>query len=125
MRAYDGAAMAIDATRLALEEERMARVPGIYFRDENGERRAKIDGTGLDVRELIAVYLAVERDRARWNAWFDWLSDAQLDAALAYYAAYPDEIDDYVERSARIEAYVMEHGPLVPPYPPELLALLR
>jgi hypothetical protein len=30
--------------------------------------------------------------------WFDWLTDEQLQTALAYYAAYPAEIDERLER---------------------------
>jgi uncharacterized protein (DUF433 family) len=79
--------------RRQLEAERQRRVPGIAFADGVDGRVPVIAGTGIQVFEVVGVYRAANGDRALVQRAFDWLSPAQLDAALAYYAAYPEEID--------------------------------
>ena len=39
------------------------------------------------------MYESLDREPARLREAFHWLTDAQVRAALAYYAAYPEEID--------------------------------
>jgi uncharacterized protein (DUF433 family) len=80
------------------EAEKMRRVSGIVFADGATGRRARIAGTGLEVFEIIGTYLAIDRDWNELRATYHWLSEEQLRAALAYYAAYPDEIDERIER---------------------------
>lgn len=75
------------------EAVRMRRVPGIVFVDSRTGRRPMVAGTGLDVWEVVASWLAVDRDPATFRDATDWLSDAQRAAALNYYALYPEEID--------------------------------
>src|SRR5215210_6658141 len=75
----------------------MHRVPGIVFMDGPAGRRASIAGTGLDVWEVIATFKSVVKDRRRLGASYEWLSDRQLSAALAYYELYPEEIDTRIE----------------------------
>ena len=60
-------------------------------------RRASIAGTGLDVWEVISTFKSVGADRERLEASYEWLSDRQLSAALAYYDLYPREIDARIE----------------------------
>lgn len=90
-------------TGQASETERMRRIPGIYFMDNAPLGRVPaIDGTGLGVWEIIQGYVSVDRD---WQALldaFDWLTPAQLGAALAYYEAFPDEIDGPIQENARL-----------------------
>lgn len=88
------------------EAERMQRVPGIVFVDGACGRRARIDGTGLDVFEVIKVYCETGGDRAELVEDFHWLSAAQLKAALDYNAAFPEEID---ARLALENALTPEH----------------
>jgi uncharacterized protein (DUF433 family) len=76
---------------------KMHRVPGIVFMDGPAGRRASIAGTGLDVWEVIATFKSVVKDRRRLGASYEWLSDRQLSAALAYYELYPEEIDTRIE----------------------------
>lgn len=78
---------------LLTEALRMRRVPGIAFTDSILGRRAVVAGTGIDVWEVIATWQAVERDEAPLRAAYDWLTPAQIRAALGYYQQYPDEID--------------------------------
>ncbi len=95
-----------EVTQDLLEEAiRMRKCPGIYFHDEPAGREAKIAGTGLGVWEIINVYKAVSNRAKTLKKHFHWLSDAQLKAALTYYHAWPDEIDDLIEdnESAALE----------------------
>jgi len=64
-------------------------------------RRASIAGTGLDVWEVIATFKSVGADRERLKASYEWLSDRQLSAALAYYGLYPQDIDARIEEEDR------------------------
>lgn len=77
----------------------MRRCPGILFADGPSGRRARVAGTRLEVWEVIATYKSLGRDFARLRRACHWLSEAQLRAALGYYAAYPAEIDELVERN--------------------------
>lgn len=75
------------------EAEKMRCVPGIFFATELGKRQPWIKGTGLDVAEIIQVYRDEDWNLDHLRESFDWLSGEQLQAALDYYAAYPDEIN--------------------------------
>jgi uncharacterized protein (DUF433 family) len=88
------------ANELIAEAVKMRRCPGILFADGPSGRRARITSTGLDVWEVIATYQGIERDVARLHRAYHWLSEAQLRAALGYYAAYPEEIDRQIARNA-------------------------
>jgi uncharacterized protein (DUF433 family) len=85
------------ASSLLREAVRMRRVPGIVFMDGPAGRRASIAGTGLDVWEVIATFKSVDGDYERLRASYEWLSDRQLSAALAYYERYPEEIDARID----------------------------
>jgi len=80
-------------TETVSEAERLRRVPGVYFGDEPAGRVAKVAGTGIDVWQIIQAYKGDGDDEALLAQAFHWLSPAQLSAALAYYRAFPDEID--------------------------------
>ena len=74
------------------EAVKMRRIPGIVFADSPSGRTARIGGSGLDVWEVIAEYQARGQEWDRLRQSFHWLSEAQLRSALAYAAAYPEEI---------------------------------
>ncbi|CAN5207940.1 hypothetical protein BH20GEM2_BH20GEM2_18450 [soil metagenome] len=92
---------------LTLLEEalRISRAPGIVFADAPTGRRAVVAGSGIDVWEVIASWRQLEGDYDRLRGSYDWLSEAQLRSALAYYELYPDEID---QRLAREEEWTQE-----------------
>ncbi len=83
------------ANELLAEAIRVRRVPGIVFVDGPSGRRAALAGTGLDVWEVIAVWQELNdgEDYSELRANFEWLSEAQLRTAVAYYKLYPSEID--------------------------------
>ena len=87
-------------TSLELEAEKMQRVPGIVFTDSLSGRVARVGGTGLEVWEVILNYRAVGEDWNELKECFHWLPDEQLRAAVAYYEAYPDEINALLEENA-------------------------
>jgi uncharacterized protein (DUF433 family) len=75
------------------EAKKMRLVPGSVFADEAGARVPRLAGTGLEVVEIIQVYLASERDMDVLKRAFPWLSPEQLQAALQYYTLFPDEVN--------------------------------
>ena len=80
------------------EAVRMRKAPGIVFLDGPSGRRAVIAGTGLDVWEVVSVWLDCGRSYDDLKQNFDWLTDAQLRAALSYYILYPHEVDRRIAR---------------------------
>ena len=102
-----GATFSEVATSLLREAVRMRRVPGIVFIDGPTGRRAAIGGTGLDVWEVSSTHKSVGGDRDRLRRSYEWLTERQLEAALGYYALYPEEIDARIERE---EYWTPERG---------------
>jgi uncharacterized protein (DUF433 family) len=88
------------ANELLAEGVKMRRIPGIVFADSPSGRVARISGTGLAVWELVAEFQALGQEWGRLRQAFHWLSEAQLRAALAYAAAYPEEIAAAVDDEA-------------------------
>jgi len=90
---------------LVSEAVKMRRCPGIIFVDGPSGRRAHLAGTGLDVWEVIALYRSLNQDDTRLQKAYHWLKPTQLRAALSYYLAYPQEID---ERMASNQQWTQE-----------------
>jgi uncharacterized protein (DUF433 family) len=88
-------------SELAEEAFRMRRHPGIAFAGPPGDRRARVEGTGLDVWEVIAVYRACREDIDRTRRALEHVTPRQIEAALRYYRAYPEEIDALVAENER------------------------
>ncbi len=89
------------AVELLTEATKMRRCPGIMFADGPTGRRARLAGSGLDVWEVIRTYQSLGREPSRLRHAYSWLSEAQIRAALGYYAAYPDEIDRRIAQDTR------------------------
>lgn len=94
--------------RSAEESARAERHPGIAFRGTEGSRRAWVPGTALDVWEIVAGYEEMGRERVLEESS---ISGDRLDAALAYYKAHPDEIDQKIEANSRPPEYWRERYP--------------
>ncbi len=88
------------AQRYVKEGLRTDEHPLIRFADGPAGRRARLQGTGLDVWEAIAVARDNDGDE---RATADYLEIAigLVQAAVAYYGAYPSEIDEWIELNAR------------------------
>ncbi|GAB4364980.1 MAG: hypothetical protein Kow00128_07140 [Deltaproteobacteria bacterium] len=97
LRRGRGATFSSLASELIAEAARMRRCPGVVFGDGPAGRRARIEGTGIDVWEVIASYLALGKDEKRLAKAYPWLSERQILAALGYYQTYPREIEDLIE----------------------------
>ncbi len=96
------------------EAEQMRRVPGIAFIDGTRGRVPVIEGTGIEVFEIVKTLRAVERDPHALTEAYHWLAPGQLHAALDYASAYPDEI---AARLAREDAITPEYLRAKHPWP--------
>jgi uncharacterized protein (DUF433 family) len=74
--------------------------PLIRFVDGPAGRRPRLQGTGLDVWEAISVVRDNDGDE-RAAAEYLAIPLGLMQAAVAYYGAYTDEIDDWIELNAR------------------------
>jgi len=88
---------------------KMRLVPGIVFADGPAGRRARVEGTGIEVFEVVQAYLAAGRDRDDLGQAFHWLDDRQVDAALAYFRQFPDDVEPFLFHSdEELEAFFEE-----------------
>lgn len=113
----DGRAAELGITRTTLAERfleegmRLVEHPGIVFTDgTQGERRATIAGTRLDVWMAVEVIRASDNS-LRGAADYLQIPVHWVEAAARYYAAHPDEIDEeirlndeFAEREMRLAA---------------------
>ena len=89
-----------NVTKDLLEEAiKMRRCPGILFAEGTSGRRARVAGTGIEVWEVIADYKSLSQDLKRLRKTYHWLSNEQIKAALGYYTAYPNEIDQLIKQN--------------------------
>jgi hypothetical protein len=89
------------AERYVDEGLRMDEHPGIEFRDGPAGRRASLK-RGLDVWELVMVFKDYERhggDATPAVAEHLNLSVSQVEAGLRYYAAFPEAVDEFIDRT--------------------------
>jgi uncharacterized protein (DUF433 family) len=97
-----------DVTQELLEEAlRMRQCPGIYFAHEPSGRTAKIGGTGLGVWEVVRD-LGKDQDAGRIRKAFPQLSQAQITAALMYYARHRDEVQAQIDANAALTPEAIE-----------------
>jgi hypothetical protein len=87
----------------ALTEEaaRMRRFPGIGFRDEDANRRAWVIGTGLDAWELIQMLQDYDGSVEQLLGSHENVTRRAVELAQAYYASYPEEIDEKIADNRR------------------------
>jgi uncharacterized protein (DUF433 family) len=77
----------------------MRRFPGIVFSDTLSGRRARLAGTGIEIWEIISIYLEVDEKFSRLQNAYHWLTENQLRAALGYYRLYRNDIDAIIKRN--------------------------
>jgi uncharacterized protein (DUF433 family) len=88
--------MAVMTRMSATEEALKARlVPGVGFRGDDDDRRARLIGSGLDVWQVIKAYRDADESFDRAVAETD-LAERELRTALSYYGHFPEEIDDFI-----------------------------
>lgn len=105
--ARDRRSVADVAQELLDEALRMRQCPGIYFADEPSGRTPKIGGTGLGVWEVVRDF-SKDQDADRIRAAFPQLSQAQITAALMYYARYRDEVQAQIDANAALTPEAIE-----------------
>src|SRR4030043_117893 len=89
------------AKDLLEEAIKMRRCPGILFAEGTTGRRARVAATGIEVWEVIATYRSVNKDLKRLRKAYHWFSNEQFKAALGYYAAYSQEIDELIKQNEK------------------------
>jgi uncharacterized protein (DUF433 family) len=84
------------AQRYVEEGLRHDRHPLVHFLDGPSGRRAALAGSGLDVWEVIATVRDNENDLEEASSYLG-VPLGLVQAAVAYYGEYPDEIDAEIE----------------------------
>jgi uncharacterized protein (DUF433 family) len=103
----DKAANAL-ANELLEEALKMRRCPGIIFSQGITGRRARIAGTGVEVWEVIYEYQIVGKNVEALKKALPHLAQRQLIAALSYYRAYPEEINELIQSNEAITSKTVE-----------------
>lgn len=90
--------------RKVVEEwTRLQEHPGIRFVDGPiGRRAALVEGP--DVWEVMMIVKDWDFQFERIKEAYPWLTDSKLATVLAYYEAYRDEIEGWLERNAQAAA---------------------
>jgi uncharacterized protein (DUF433 family) len=86
--------------RYVEEGLRMDEHPLVHFADGPAGRRPRLAGTGLDVWEAIATLRDNDGDERAAAAYLG-ISVGLVQAALAYYGAFRDEIDEWISVNER------------------------
>lgn len=84
------------AQRYVEEGLRMDEHPLVRFADGPAGRRARLNGTGKDVWEVIAVVRDNDGDAAESARYLE-IPLGMVQAAIAYYGAYTAEIDQQID----------------------------
>jgi hypothetical protein len=88
-------------SELVEEALRMRKHPGIIFSGPPANREPRVEGSGLEVWQVIEVYRACEQNVERARQVLTHFSERQFDAALGYYRSYPEEIDALIAENER------------------------
>jgi uncharacterized protein (DUF433 family) len=90
------------ADRLLSEALRIDAHPQVRFHEGAGRRRqARLTSTRLYVYQIISTLKSNNGDLKATAEYFN-LRPGQIEAALAYYADYQAEIDEWIERTHAI-----------------------
>jgi len=84
------------AQRYVEEGLRMDEHPLVRFAEGPAGRRARLLGTGKDVWEVVATVRDNDGDLAEAARYLE-VPLGLVQAAVSYYGAYPDEIDQWIE----------------------------
>ena len=91
-------------SEMVTEAIKMRRVPGIVFADGATGRRARVGGTGIEVFEVIDLYELFGRDRQKVQESLPQLDTYQINMAIAYYEAYPEDIAPRLKSDEQVQA---------------------
>jgi uncharacterized protein (DUF433 family) len=87
------------AQRYVEEGLRMDEHPLVRFAEGPAGRRARVVGTGKDVWEVIAVVRDNGGDAAETARYLE-MPLGLVQAAITYYGAYSDEVDQWIDLNA-------------------------
>ena len=96
------------ANELLEEALKMRRCPGIIFSQGVTGRRARIAGTGVEVWEVVYEYQIVGKNVEALKKALPHLTERQIIAALNYYRAYPEEINELIQSNEAITSKTVE-----------------
>ena len=106
---------------MVAEAVKLRRVPTIHFEDGAIGRRACVPGTGIPIWEIAEYYELVEHDFGELDRGFEWIAKHQLEAALAYYEAFPEDVKRHMrteeEALADLHALWEKHPQTSPDWP--------
>ncbi len=88
------------AQRYVEEGLRMDAHPLVRFVDGVAGRRARLTGTGADVWEVIATVRDNDGDVGEAAEYLQ-MPLGWVEAAVAYYRAYPQEVEEWIELNER------------------------
>lgn len=101
-RAHEvGETQAALAERYIDEGLRVDEHPGVYFRDGGSGRRPAVLGTRLDVAQIIETLRQNANSIEETAEYLD-IPAEQVETAVRYYAAYRDEVDEWIAQSRAI-----------------------
>lgn len=100
------------AQSLMDEAERCRRYPGIAFRGGDNSRRAWVVSTPLDVWQIIRALQDFDNDIDAMARETD-LHLEQIRLATAYYAEFPEEIDEAIALDRRTLDELMREYPFI------------
>ena len=104
------------ANELIEEALKARQCPGIIFSEGITGRRARIEGTGIDVWEIIRDFHGMNDNLNDLKEAYHWLTERQIRAALAYYKLYSQEIDERIQRNESInQTSIAERAPYLMP----------
>lgn len=89
------------AERYIQEGLRMDEHPLVYFRDGGSGRRPAIVGTRLDIAQIVETLRQNDNSLEETADYLD-LALPRVEAALRYYAAYRDDVDDWISRGRAV-----------------------
>ena len=82
---------------MVTEAVKLRHVPTVHFEDGAVGRRACVPGTGIPIWEIAEYYEYVEQDFEELHRGFDWIEKHRLEAAIAYYKAFPEDIAPHIK----------------------------
>lgn len=95
------------AERYLIEGMRQDDHPLVYFRGSPGSRRPMVLGSRLAVADVIGTIRQNENSVEAASSYLE-IPVGQVEAALAYYADYKDEVDDDIAEREQIAAEAEE-----------------
>ncbi len=95
--------IAEEIRELAEEAIKMREFPDIYFMDGATGRRAVVSD-GIDVWEIIEPYYVHGKSWDVLRESYPDLPESVLRAAIRYYEAYPEEIEERIRRNQDVES---------------------